>query len=80
VNQRNVVEAATLYGIENGIINANLNVTVLQPQNYISTPSCECPSSNTPDFDDYTLTFVNQRVDAISCDVEPAVHAWTGFK
>ena len=80
VNQRNVMEAATLYAAENGIAYAVINVTDLQPDKYITTPSCECPASSTPDFDDYTITFVGGAVDAIQCDVEPAEHFWDGFK
>jgi len=80
VNQRNIVQAATLYGIENSIMNATVNVTVLQPNDYLSTPSCECPSSSNKDFDDYTIIFLNEQVDQMRCDVEPLTHAWAGFK
>jgi prepilin-type N-terminal cleavage/methylation domain-containing protein len=79
-NQRNIVQAATLYGIENQIVNATLNVSVLQPSDYLNTPSCECPSSGNGDFDDYTITWVSEVVDVIQCDIEPVGHAWTGFK
>jgi prepilin-type N-terminal cleavage/methylation domain-containing protein len=80
VNQRNIVQAATLYGIENNIVNATLKVNVLQPSDYLSTPSCECPSSDTKDYDDYTIIWVNEQVDQMRCDIEPIAHAWSGFK
>jgi len=80
VNQRNVVQTATLYAIENGINAAVFKVNVLQPSDYLSEPSCECPSSGNNDYDDYTITIVNGAVDAIRCDVEPVAHAWAGFK
>jgi prepilin-type N-terminal cleavage/methylation domain-containing protein len=79
VNQRHIVEAATLYGIENNVVNANFNVTLLQVNDYINSPPGECPSSGTVDYDDYTITIANQRVSVMRCDIKPAEHFWDDF-
>jgi prepilin-type N-terminal cleavage/methylation domain-containing protein len=76
-NQRNILEASTLYMVDSGFINKVFNVTELQVGDYISTDPSECPSSTTPDFDDYTVTVVNEKI-TIACDVEPAEHFWKG--
>lgn len=80
VNQRNIMQAATLYGIDSGLDNAVINVVDLQTGEYITLPSCECPASPNPDFNDYTITYVGGSVDEIQCDIEPALHFWDGFK
>lgn len=76
-NQRNILEAATLYMVDTGTINKVFNVTDLQGGDYIGTEPSECPSSSNPDFDDYTITIVNEAI-TIACDVEPAEHLWKG--
>ena len=79
-NQRYVVEAASLYIIENGLVNAVIRVSDLQASEYINPPPGECPSQGAIDNDDYEITIVDERVDAVLCDEEPAIHLWTGFK
>lgn len=79
-NQRYVAEAASLYIIENNIQNAVFTVTDLQASEYINPPPGECPAGGIVDNDDYTITAVAERVDVITCDEEPVIHSWTGFK
>ena len=79
-NQRYVVEAACLYIIENGIQNGAFNVTDLQAGQYINPPPGECPAGGVHDNDDYSITVVNERVDQMTCDEEPAFHTWEGYK
>jgi len=76
-NQRNILEAATLYMVDSGIINKVFNVKDLQAGDYISISPSECPASKNPDFDDYTITIAAEKI-SIACDVEPAEHLWTG--
>ena len=80
-NQRYVAEAASLYIIENNIVTATINVQAdLQSGEYINPPPGECPNPGVPDFDDYSVDILNERVDAVTCDEDPADHLWTGFK
>lgn len=79
-NQHYIVEGAILYVAEQGVMNEVLNVSDLQAGDYISTTPSECPTSDNPDFDDYTITIATQRVTIIRCDVEPARHFWDGYK
>lgn len=76
-NQRNILEASTLYMADAGIVNKVFNVTDLQAGDYISTTPSECPASKNPDYDDYTITIAAQKI-TIACDVEPAEHLWKG--
>ena len=79
-NQRYVAEAASLYVIETGLANGTINVTDLQGGEYINPPPGECPLPGVPDYDDYSVDIVNERVDKITCDEDPIGHSWTGFK
>jgi prepilin-type N-terminal cleavage/methylation domain-containing protein len=79
-NQRYVVEAASLYIIETGLRNGTINVTDLQGGEYINPPPGECPLPGVPDYDDYSIDIVNERVDKVTCDEAPVEHSWTGFK
>jgi len=79
-NQRYVVEAASLYIIETGMKNGTINVTDLQTGEYINPPPGECPLPSVPDYDDYSVDIVNERVDKVTCDEDPVGHSWTGFK
>jgi prepilin-type N-terminal cleavage/methylation domain-containing protein len=78
-NQRYVTEAASLYIIETGLVTGTVNVTQLQTGEYINPPPGECPAPSVPDYDDYNVDIVNQRVVGITCDELPAQHHWTGF-
>jgi len=75
-NQRHIYEAGTLYAIDTHTLNAVLAVTDLEGANYLPQRVGECPSSDVKDFDDYHLTIKNGIVAAITCDVEPVLHAW----
>ncbi len=79
-NQRYVAEAASLYVIEKGLVNGTINVTDLQTGEYINPPPGECPLPGVPDYDDYTVDVVSERVDKITCDEAPVGHSWAGFK
>ena len=79
-NQRYVVEAASLYIIETGLKNGTINVTDLQGGEYINPPPGECPLPSVPDYDDYSIDIVNERVEKVTCDEAPVEHSWTGFK
>ena len=76
-NQRHIYERGSLYAIENTVMNAVINVDVLQGADYVSLSVGECPHSEVDDFDDYTITIINMEVTAIRCDVFTAFHAWT---
>ncbi len=76
-NQRHIYEEASLYVLDNNVINSVFNVTVLEVAGYTRDVVGECPTSNAVDYDDYQITVVNQRVTALACDIEPAEHAWT---
>lgn len=76
-NQRNIVQAASLYASENNVDAAVINVAALQPLGYISLPSSECPASKVRDMDDYRVTIVAGRVSDVRCDVLAAAHDWT---
>jgi len=78
-NQRYVIEAASLYVIETGMVNGVINVTDLQASEYINPPPGECPAGGVIDHDDYAITVVSERVDAVTCDEEPVIHLWTAF-
>jgi len=79
-NQRYVVEAASLYIIETGLKNGTINVTDLQGGEYINPPPGECPLPSVPDYDDYSIDILNERVVTVTCDEAPVEHSWTGFK
>jgi prepilin-type N-terminal cleavage/methylation domain-containing protein len=78
-NQRYVVEAASLYIIETGLVTGTINVTDLQTGEYINPPPGECPLPGVPDYDDYSVDILNERIVKITCDEDPAGHVWTGF-
>ena len=76
-NQRNIVQGATLYAIEQGVTDAIINVTALQPDGYINNVTSECPASVVLDEDDYTVTIEGSAITAISCDVFTSEHTFT---
>lgn len=77
-NQRNILEGATLYGAEQSVGDAVVNVTDLLAGRYVVAPLGECPSSDVDDNDDYTITFVGGSITQIVCDVLPVEHHWDG--
>ena len=76
-NQRHIYEHGTLYAIDNTILNAVINVDVLEAAGYVSLEVGECPHSQNKDYDDYTVTIQNLEVTAIRCDIFTIPHAWT---
>jgi prepilin-type N-terminal cleavage/methylation domain-containing protein len=77
MNQRNIYHGAVLYSAENWVADGDINVSVLRANGYVPQKMCECPESNTDDFDDYTITYSGLEPIDIACDVEGALHPWS---
>ena len=75
-NQKHAVEAALLYAGENGVGAATFTVATLHAGNYLANEASECPASGDNNFDDYTITLLNERVTVITCDIQTAKHSW----
>jgi prepilin-type N-terminal cleavage/methylation domain-containing protein len=76
-HQRHVIESAFNYAIDNVVADGNMNVSVLAAAGFAPQSLCECPSSNNPDFDDYTITWLNGAPIEVDCNVMGAAHDWT---
>ena len=76
-NQRNATMLGTLYGVENGVGTAQVNVAQLRVAGLASADFGECPKSGNQDFDDYTLSFVDDQVVDCTCDVVGDDHPFT---
>jgi len=77
MNQRNIYQGAILYGAENWVADGDVNVSVLRANGYVSRKMCECPESTTPDFDDYSITYVGLAPVDVTCNVKGALHSWS---
>ena len=75
-NQHKIHETAILWGMENDPGNAVINVSVIIAAELIQQNAGECPSSNIDDWVDYTLTYVNNEISIMSCNVKGALHAY----
>ncbi len=75
-NQRHLFDAATLYALDNQVMNQVMNAKDLTAAGYAKDTICECPSSNAKDFDDYVITIVKETVTGIQCSIKPADHLW----
>ncbi len=75
-NQRNVLEAAYTYAIDIVVPDGDMNVSVLAAAGCVPQRLCECPSSDVPDFNDYTITWLDGVPVEVDCDVEGAAHDW----
>lgn len=75
-NQRHVLEAGYDYAVNNVVPDGDMNVSVLSAAGYAPQRLCECPSSGTPDFDDYTITWLDGLPVEVNCDVMGADHDW----
>jgi prepilin-type N-terminal cleavage/methylation domain-containing protein len=75
-NQRHVLEAGYDYAVNHVVADGDMNVSVLAADGYAPQRLCECPSSNTADFDDYTITWLDGLPIDVGCDVEGANHDW----
>lgn len=79
-NQRHIFEGTLLYIGERNVKDEVINVITLHPDKYISTLPSECPTSRDGSNNDYTITIANQAITDLSCDNEPAIHFWDGYK
>jgi prepilin-type N-terminal cleavage/methylation domain-containing protein len=75
-NQRHVFETGYDYAINNVVPDGDMNVSVLAAAGYAPQALCECPSSDVPDFDDYTITWQDGLPVEVECGVEGAEHDW----
>ena len=76
-HQRSLVAAANNYAIDNGILDADVNVSALAAGGYASGEICECPESPNEDFDDYVITFEGGVVADITCAYLGPEHPWS---
>jgi prepilin-type N-terminal cleavage/methylation domain-containing protein len=76
-HQRNVIESAFNYSIDHIVADGIMNVSVLAAGGFAPQALCECPSSNNPDFDDYSVTWLNGQPTEVDCNVMGAAHDWT---
>jgi len=76
-HQRSLVAAANNYAFDNGIIDADVNVSALAAGGYASGEICECPESPNEDFDDYVITFQGGVVEDITCAYLGPEHPWS---
>jgi prepilin-type N-terminal cleavage/methylation domain-containing protein len=76
-HQRGLVAAANNYAFDNGILDADVNVSALVAGGYASGEICECPESPNEDFDDYVITFREGIVDDITCSYLGPEHPWS---
>jgi len=76
-NQRNTLQASLLYVSLNNPGTVNFDVDVLAGAGFLNPDVGECPSSTVEDFNDYSITVVDNAITTIACKVEPAKHAWT---
>jgi prepilin-type N-terminal cleavage/methylation domain-containing protein len=74
--QRKIYEGAILYAAENFVPDGSVNVTALYPD-YLNSDTGECPSSVTPDYDDYTIVFAGGEPIDVICDIEGDEHPWS---
>ena len=75
-NQRHVYEACFDYAIDNIVPDGAMNVSVLAADGRVPQRLCECPCSDVPDFDDYTITWLGAVPVEVDCSVEGAAHDW----
>jgi prepilin-type N-terminal cleavage/methylation domain-containing protein len=75
-NQRHVFETAFNYAVDNIVPDGDMNISVLAAAGYAPQQLCECPSSGNPDFDDYTITWLDRMPVEVECTVMGADHDW----
>jgi prepilin-type N-terminal cleavage/methylation domain-containing protein len=75
-NQRNLVPHATLYAADHKLLDGVVNVSELLAEGRVPAGLTECPTSDTPDHDDYEITFVGGVVVDVTCLIQGAEHEW----
>jgi prepilin-type N-terminal cleavage/methylation domain-containing protein len=75
-NQKKMTAAATLYAIDNGIVNGQFNCLALFDLGLITEAFAECPSSENADNDDYLIDVMGGVAMDVTCLVEGALHEW----
>lgn len=75
-NQRSIAESALLYLGSASPGDATINFAQLVAGGWSNVPKGECPSSHDDSFDDYTIEFINNRLEDVQCLIEPINHAW----
>jgi prepilin-type N-terminal cleavage/methylation domain-containing protein len=75
-NQRHILETAVNYAVDHIVPDGDMNVSVLGAAGYAPQDLCECPCSNNPDFDDYTIVWLDTMPIDVDCDVEGIAHDW----
>ena len=84
LNQRCIFDAVTRYEIDTGTTMYSIRTDGVQIRNtllangYMNPQNnFDCPSSQLRDFDDYQLTYNNNRdLTGISCTILPSEHIW----
>jgi prepilin-type N-terminal cleavage/methylation domain-containing protein len=76
-NQRHIREVAVLYGFDNSVGTANLNIGDFITAKLVMKEVGECPSSGNDDYDDYTIEYTLGKVTAITCTILGAQHLYT---
>jgi hypothetical protein len=69
-------EAAVLYAAETIVGSVTINVNAISGANLVMQEVGECPSSQNVDFDDYRVTYVDDEVTALICDIVGADHLY----
>jgi len=75
-NQHYVWTASVVYVAETGATDVDLDALDLLNDGRVTAPVCECPESDTEDFDDYEVTIAGGHVTGVTCRVETVDHAW----
>ena len=72
-----MLNAALLYVSVNSPGNVNFDTDVLTAGGFLSKDAAQCPSNGVKDYNDYSITVVNNHPTSITCKIKPADHAWT---
>lgn len=75
-NQRHLAAQATLYVIDQRIVEATFGCGDLFDNGYCTEKLSECPASTFLDHDDYELVVVDGVVTDVGCMIEPDEHVW----
>ena len=75
-HQRYIMEAACVYTLDVDPPDGAMNCDVLRAGGYLLQEICECPSSPVDDYDDYTITWLNDLPIEVDCTVKGGEHDW----
>jgi competence protein ComGC len=75
-HQRGILEAAVAYSVDRQVPDGVMNVGVLLAAGFVAQGICECPSSPVEDFDDYSITWLNNFPEDITCTYRGVLHEY----